>query len=272
MTYWSAALRADLSRLAAAYAGGARVASYRSLGREPVTLFPRAQDGSRHGNFHPSSFSAITADADWAARLKKPHTRRGKALPSPHDSSACELDSCTSSDALLMNVLCYPGVVAGAVAQLLGVTDGARPRFGVPGVVPLNDGTRDATEIDAQIGETNIEAKLTEPDFISRPFAHVERYAGFYEVFEREALPRTDKVYLSYQLIRNVLAVAHRPTARLRVLLDGRRPDLLREWWTLHGAIRQASLRQRCGFVLWQELAAVSPTTLREFLAKKYGL
>ena len=78
--------------------------------------------------------------------------------------------------------------------------------------------------------------------------------------------------YAGYQLIRNVLAVARNPGARFVVLLDGRRPDLLREWWGVYGAIRDADLRARCGFVLWQELAAVAPAPLREFLATKYGL
>jgi hypothetical protein len=35
---------------------------------------------------------------------------------------------------------------------------------------------------------------------------------------------------------------------------------------------RGADLRQRCGIVLWQELAAAAPEPLREFLALKYGL
>jgi len=40
--------------------------------------------------------------------------------------------------------------------------------------------------------------------------AVVESYRDLDEVFDREALPRMDGGYLSYQLIRNVLA-AHAP-------------------------------------------------------------
>ncbi len=92
------------------------------------------------------------------------------------------------------------------------------------------------------------------------------------EVFVGDALPRDGEDYLSYQLIRNVLAVAERPSARFLVLHDARRPDLLREWWTLHAAIRGADLRCRCGLVLWQEIAATAAKPLREFLSTKYGL
>ena len=78
--------------------------------------------------------------------------------------------------------------------------------------------------------------------------------------------------YVSYQLLRNVLAIARHPHRHFRVLLDSRRPDLLREWWTIFGAIRDPAVRSRCGFVLWQELAAACPAPLQEFLVRKYGL
>jgi hypothetical protein len=272
MSWWSGKLREDLCTLAAQYTLSAGVAAYQSRGVAAVTLFPLAADKSSHGNFAPESFAAIKVNPSWRQRLDKPHTRRAKALPPPHDATACELDSCTSSDALLMNVFCYPDVVAGQIAELLGVAPGSRPGFGVPGVVPLADGRTDATELDMQIGDTSVEAKLTESDFTRRPVEHVERYAYLYEVFDADALPRDGDDYLSYQLIRNVLAVARRPTARFVVLLDGRRPDLLHEWWNVHSANREPDLRRRCGFVLWQEIAAAAPAPLRRFLAKKYGL
>ncbi|MEO7999385.1 MAG: hypothetical protein ABI852_18180 [Gemmatimonadaceae bacterium] len=151
-------------------------------------------------------------------------------------------------------------------------------RNGVPGVVPLRGGGVDATEVDMRIGDTNVEAKLTEASFTSKEISVVERYADLPEVFDQALLPRSTPVigdaaeYLSYQLIRNVLSIARRPEAQFRVLLDGRRPDLHREWWRIHGAIRDGSLRARCGFVLWQELALASPAPLREFLSLKYGL
>jgi hypothetical protein len=271
MSYWSDTLRAELCARAARYAAEEGLESYQSLGTPGVTLFPPGGGGG-HGNFIAESYAAIMGDAEWKGRLEKPHTRRKTALREPYNTSACELDSCTSSDALLMNIACYPGAIAGGIATLLGVTRPAKPAFGVPGSVPLCNGRLDSTELDMQLGATNVEAKLTEEDFTQRPIQHVERYANLYEVFERDALPCAGGEYLSYQLIRNVLAVATRPEAKLRVLLDSRRPDLLHEWWTLHAAIRSAELRQRCGFVLWQELATAAPTKLRDFLGRKYGL
>jgi hypothetical protein len=276
MTYWSDVLRAELCVRAARYGTDEGIASYQSRGTRGVTLFPPG-DGDGHGNFIAESYAAITGNEEWKKRLEKPHTRRKTALPEPYDKSACELDSCTSSDALLMNVMCYPGAIAGDLANLLGVAAGTRPRFGVPGKVPLRDGSVDATELDMQIGETNVEAKLTEATFTSKPVVRVEQYADLYDVFDAASLPLAadrparEPEFLSYQVIRNVLAVARRPTAKFMVLLDARRPDLLREWWVLHGAIKGAELRQRCGFVLWQEVAAVVPEPLRKFLSLKYG-
>jgi hypothetical protein len=271
MTLWSAGLRDELCTRAASYAKQSGVTAYQSRGDAPVTLFPPAMDGTSHGNFAPSAYSAIVSNTEWRARLEKAHSRK-KGLPAPHDETARELDSCTSSDALLMNVFCYPGLVSGAVAELLGVAQGTLPEFGVPGEVPLAGGTTDRTEVDMRLGDTNVEAKLTESDFTSKSLDRVEQYRDFETTFEKGLLQRTGDAYDNYQLIRNVLAVAAMPSRRFVVILDARRPDLLRAWWETHSAIRDAGLRARCGFVLWQELAAKAPLQLREFLAAKYGL
>jgi hypothetical protein len=273
---WSRMLRTELCALATRYAQDSGEQSYVSLGRQAVVFFP--PNHSRHGNFQQRSYTVIKSTPEWASRLSKSHAQRANALPEPYNSSACELDSCTSSDALLMNVMCYPGVVAGQIAELLGVRSDARPRFGVPGAVPLENGKTDSTELDMLIDDTIVEAKLTEASFTNKAKSVVERYAALDEVFDESALPRAatktdgEEDIQSYQLIRNVLATAHRPNSQFRVLLDSRRPDLLREWWALHGAIRSAELRARCGFVTWQELAAASPKPLRDFLRAKYGL
>lgn len=174
----------------------------------------------------------------WSSRLRSElirradayaHPRRRAALPAPHNATAGELDSCTSSDALLMNCFCFPGMIDGAIARLLHVRPGSVPQFGVDGRGLLVRGGIDSTEIDMCVGPTQVEAKLTESDFTRRPKAHVERYAALYDVFERELLPTIDGEYLSYQLIRNVLAIAQRPELRFTVLIDARRPDLVRD-------------------------------------------
>ena len=142
-----------------------------------------------HGSFSPASLVAITANPAWRLRLDKPHAQRTTSLPAPCDSTAKEMDSCTSSDALLMNCFCYPAVVQGEIARLLHVAPGSIPEFGVDGLVPLVDGKCDTTEIDMCLGTTNVEAKLTESDFSRKPKARVEQYDGLHAVFDSALLP-----------------------------------------------------------------------------------
>ena len=126
------------------------------------------------------------------------------------------------------------------------------------------------TELDMRAGKVIFESKLTETDFTERPRAHVERYRGLSEVFDVSVLPQTEVAFQGYQLIRNVLAAAAHGY-HFVLLCDGRRPDLLHEWWQVHAAIRTAQLRARCRFLLWQEVADACPAPLQEFLHVKYG-
>jgi hypothetical protein len=143
--------------------------------------------------------------------------------------------------------------------------------FGFSAGLSLVDGTLDTTEVDMLFGGFVVEAKLTEVDFTARPEAHVLRYKNLSSCFDLVSLPREAGSILGYQLIRNVLAAAQH-NAGLLVLLDGRRPDLLQEWWRVHASIADPALRLRCGFRTWQQVAAASPPALREFLQEKYGL
>jgi hypothetical protein len=184
---------------------------------------------------------------------------------------AKELDSCNSSDALLMNCFCYPGAATRIFERLLPDFPTGAPEFGVDGKVPLVGDGLDTTELDMRAGKVIFESKLTESDFTERPLEHVKRYRDFAAVFETRSLPQSATAYSGYQLIRNVLAAsAH--GYHFVLLCDGRRPDLLHEWWHVHGAICTADLRRRCSFLLWQEVAAVCPGPLQSFLQVKYGL
>ncbi len=267
---WSTALRAELTRRAEHHMTKVGAPGYLSLGPSPTRLFETYADGARHGNFIDASYQAICGAPAWYARRQKAHSQ-AQALPTEKRSSARELDSCNSSDALLMNCFCYPGAAAHLIGALLPLLSYTTPEFGVHGEVALVDGGRDATEIDMRIGSAIFEAKLTERDFTSRPKSRVERYARLSEVFEVGALPQTPDEYHGYQLIRNVLA-ANQHSWAFYVICDARRPDLLREWWVVHSAIRDAKLRTRCGFLLWQEVAGACPAPLAGFLAQKYGL
>jgi hypothetical protein len=120
-------------------------------------------------------------------------------------------------------------------------------------------------------GKVVFETKLTEGDFTERPRSHVDRYKSLGEVFDVPLLPCAADTRKGYQLIRNVLAAAAHGY-HFVLLCDARRPDLLHEWWQVYGAIGQAEVRSRCGFLLWQEVAAAAPAPLRIFLETKYGL
>ncbi len=77
--------------------------------------------------------------------------------------------------------------------------------------------------------------------------------------------------YLSYQLIRNVLA-AHATGCSFCLLHDERRPDLQEEWFRVIAAVKNADLRARLKVLTWQELAALLPGDLQHFLDLKYGI
>lgn len=122
-----------------------------------------------------------------------------------------------------------------------------------------------------RLGSLLVEAKLTESDFQTRDKAIVESYRDFAEVFDRKALPKTKDCYLSYQLIRNVLAAQANDCA-FCVLCDARRPDLLQAWYEIMRCVLAVELRLRCKVLTWQELAAALPRVLRRFLEEKYGI
>jgi hypothetical protein len=123
-----------------------------------------------------------------------------------------ELDSCNSSDALLMNVFCHPGVFNGhtlapALANLLNVDPVTQPNFGINPNVPLKNLRKrrskltaeltdsateltDRTEIDLQLGNLFLEAKLTESNFQTAAPRLIERYRDLETVFDTNRLPK----------------------------------------------------------------------------------
>ena len=151
-------------------------------------------DDDGHGNFFTPAYKAITATPEWARRFSKVHTQGGRSLPKPQFDMKRrwrELDSSMSSDALLMNVFCTPGVIeSSAVRHALGVECDAQPVFGWKARVPLLSGRFDRTEVDMRFGSLLVEAKLTETNFQMREARIVEAYRDFDAVFDRELLPR----------------------------------------------------------------------------------
>ena len=326
---YSSALRRELGERSRNWAQ--RRAHVESYGDPPVIVF--APENGRHGNFFDPSYAAICARPDWLRRFDKIHAQ-GRSLPRPEHGPNGEtprrwreLDSSMSSDALLMNVFCAPGVAEDTgVRAGLGITGDATPEFGWKARVPLKNGRFDRTEVDLRWGGLLIEAKLTEADFQSREAFIVEGYRDFEDVFDKESLPRVDirttrrkravefaeeftqewedvgreeadlmeaaavarefqqaiverareaepfePGYRGYQLIRNVLA-AYAQGSSFCVIHDERRPDLREMWFEVMAAVKIAEMRVRCKVLTWQELAALVPAELAEFLEVKYGI
>src|SRR5215468_7803750 len=98
----AAALRAELAFRAQRFAVERYIPHSISSGTPPVVCFP-AYGEDVHGNFHPASFKSLQARPEWRGRLQKVHTSARQILPRVAGMRWKELDSCMSSDALLMN-------------------------------------------------------------------------------------------------------------------------------------------------------------------------
>ena len=264
-------LRQELIALNSTYAALHLLPHVTSYGELPVVVYQQSECGRHHGNFISASYRAILRRPQWRKRLQKVHTQGRRLLPAGDDPWR-ELDSSLSSDALLMNVFCYPGVTRRKeVSRILGLEHGSLPEFGFMPRVPLISDAIERTEIDMKLGNMLFEAKLTEADFQIQRAELVEQYRDFVEIFECRALPRAGRKYVSYQLIRNVLA-AHALNLDFCSLLDARRPDLIEDWYGIVRCIRSASLRARCKVLTWQELTLCLPAALQSFLRAKYGI
>jgi hypothetical protein len=261
-------LRSELS-----YRNAARAASFlaeMSYSSVPNIVYSENEAGE-HGNFLPSSYKRILREPAWRARLAKVYTG-SRFMPRKADRTRRELDCANSSDALLMNIFCYPRIThRGALCSLLGIEPGLRPAFGFRPGLPLENGGEDRSEIDLKLGNLFIEAKLTEGDFQTAKYSLVHRYRDLESVFDVARLPTHKERYLSYQLIRGALA-AQAHSASFAVFCDQRRQDMIEDCFEIMSAVMTAELRCRLSVVTWQELAHTLPPKLKTFLAEKYGI
>ena len=247
-----------------------------TYGRVPSVIYTDATDAGddgkeQHGNFLDASYRRIVADEAWRQRLAKAYTAGGR-VARRHDRRRGELECATSSDALLMNVFCYPGATSRRpLCGMLGVDAGLRPEFGVRVHVPLAGGLTDRTEVDMRLGDTLVEAKLTEGGFQTARAALVGRYRDLDEVFAVKELPRRGELFAAYQVVRGVLA-AHARGERFLLIADGRRADLAESWLGVVRAVRSCEMRSRLGLATWQEIAGTMPAVVQAFLAEKYGI
>ena len=269
--YYASQLRHELSLRNRVFAEERRLPRVESYGGMGVTVYEPHRTRRRHGNFFDESYAAILDHPEWRKRLEKVHTSAGSSLPNTSRGWK-ELDSSMSSDALLMNIFCCPFVADDSrVLAMLDVDGAELPQFGFRARVPLKNGHADRTEVDMKVGNMLFEAKLTEADFQSASVSTLANYRDFEEVFNRRALPVENGKLNSYQLLRNVLA-AHAGDCRFCVLLDARRPDLLENWFAVLQSIRLFDLRLRCKVLTWQEISALLPDSLCDFLDRKYGI
>jgi hypothetical protein len=240
-----------------------------TCGELPSVIY--SHDDGVHGNFLSAAYRRILAKEDWNRRLQKAYTA-SRSVPRQMDRRRSELDCATSSDALLMNIFCYPGVLARrSVCSVLGIDRGVKAEFGFHPRTPLQAGHVDRTEIDLKLGDLLIEAKLTEGDFQSARPELLHRYRDFDAVFEADLLPSSNGVLRSYQLLRGVLA-AEALNMSFCVLCDQRRPDLIEDWYQIVSSVRIADLRCRLKVLTWQELAVCLCRTQQIFLETKYGI
>ena len=264
----ASALRREISARNLAHApAGSHETTYGSV---PSVLYREDESGA-HGNFFPASYRRILAKPEWASRLGKTYTASARIVRG-HERSRSELDCAVSSDALLMNIFCAPGVLRSVkVCALLGIEPGLRPSFGVRVRTPLRNGSDDRTEVDLQLGDLLLEAKFSEGDFQTAREDLLRRYEAFAEIFDTERLPARRGAFAGYQLIRGALA-AHHQGARYGVLIDRRRPDLRDQFFAVLSAIQNCELRSRLLVITWQELAGCLSRPLQTFLQTKYGI
>jgi hypothetical protein len=190
-----------------------------------------------------------------------------------------ELDSCCSSDALLMNVFCHPDIrTSEKFAALFGFRRIPTMQFGFKANLPFKNGGNEPTssEIDLRLYDLTtgrvmlIEAKLAENDFTSRDKAYVLRYRDFASVFA-DRLSSEKSKYRHYQLIRNILSADHYD-ACFCLICDRRRPDLHEAWREIIQAVMPLDLKLRCSLITWQEIAMTMPPDVQTFLEEKYGI
>jgi hypothetical protein len=263
----STALRRELSQR-----NGERAQAYGhelSYGSIPSVIY--CEESESHGNFIPRSYRAICRNPEWLKRLAKRYTGE-RWVPRAWDRKRRELECANSSDALLMNIFCYPKVLQRPqLCALLGVEPGSVPEFGFSPRTPLLNERGDRTEVDMRIGDLLVEAKLTESALRSAPARLLLRYRDLHEILNVEDLRTHRGNVCGYQLIRGVLA-AHAANSSFLLLCDERRTDFIESWFEVVRTVRSYSFRNRLKLLTWQEVAGTVPRKLQQFLAEKYGI
>lgn len=159
-----------------------------------------------------------------------------------------------------------------AIENTPAPTSDSEPWTLQPPPSPIDQTLTDRTEIDLQLDNLFVEAKLTESNFQTAAPRLIERYRDLEIVFDIARLPWTPLgTVQGYQLIRNALAAFASDTS-FCVLCDARRRDLVEIWYSVLAAAHRPTFAFRLKLLTWQELAAVLPPDLQQFLDAKYGI
>lgn len=208
-------------------------------------------------NSHKNTMENICKNTDWIERTKKKH---------PQVENTFEMQSSNSSDALLMNIFCFPKILKWkGVIDLLSIDIEHGIEFGKK----FYEEGQYMAEVDMKIGNSIFEAKLTETDFEEETFEKIDNYKDFKLVFDKNLLPKSQENYLNYQLIRNIL-VAYYNNFSFTLLCDETRIDLIKSLFEVTAAIKIDNLRRRVSFVTWQEIINVCGKELKDYITEKY--
>jgi hypothetical protein len=212
-------------------------------------------------NFHKQSFKEISKNEKWKKRTEKSH---------PKVENTFEMQSSNSSDALLMNIFCFPKIFNWkGVQQILQISQPVSIEFGWnPNCFENEKGSK--TEIDLKINDTIFEAKLTEQNFQPKDEENVVKYTDLTNVFHTDLLPYKKDKYATYQLIRNILTLTYYEKLNFVLLVDSSRIDIIRDLYDTVNAIKCPYLRKRIRFISWQELIDVCGDELKNYITKKY--
>ncbi len=220
------------------------------------------EEDNKNGNFINESYNSIKNNSEWKNRLNKKHSH----FP---DENIKEIDSSNSSDALVMNIFCFPDIYNWkGIKTLLNIDIFEEAIFGWNPELK-GENFRSPTEIDMMIGNNIFEAKLTESDFTKKEISILRKYKSFDEIFETDLLINNGLVE-NYQLIRNIIAASENE-CNFTLLVDSRRTDLIKNFFQTIISIKDIELRKKCNFVTWQEIKEKSGKELKYFLELKYG-
>ena len=244
---------------------------YARFNRLPYKEFKTAiifcGENALRSNFHPESYKSIVKNANWSERLKKTH-------PYFKNHKIKELQSSTSSDALLMNIFCHPKILKWkGLTNLINIDNltEVKIEFGFDPRLEKYNETK--TEIDMKIQNTIFEAKLTEYNFTTKnKIDLLKKYDNIEEYFDLTSLHKNNETITNYQLLRNFLA-AIKNNFNFILLVDSRRPDLIREFLYTFSALKyQYQDINKFRFITWQDIYNVIGKDLKLFLKLKYGI